>query len=750
MENSNNSNIQEFPVSTPAGYWDWDLPSGQKFLSPSLKKMLGYQEHEIENRAEALEKLLYAEDLPLTLKKFDDYIKSGEKEPYYCEVRYYHKNGSLIWVICTGRVIEWNADGSAKRMVGSHIDITERKRTEEALKETNEFLTLFLKHSPIYAYIKEVTSSQSKMLKASENYIDIIGIPGSQTAGKTMHELFPPEYADIITRDDIRVVKEGVVNKFDHDFKDRKLTTIRFPITIGGKNLLAGYAIDITDQKKAQEALKESESKLRLFIEHAPAALAMFDSEMRYIAVSNRWISDYHLQERNLIGKSHYDIFPEISDDLKAIHKRGLNGEVVKGDNSRFVRTDGSVHWLCWEVWPWKTAAGSIGGIVLFSEDITERKETEDALNNMQKLESLGVFAGGIAHDFNNLLSGIFGFIDLAVSQAKDSKTSGYLTRALHTIERARGLTSQLLTFAKGGTPIKNLERLSPFIQDTIRFTLSGSNITCNFSIPENLWPCEIDKNQIAQVIDNIIINAQQAMPVGGIVKVSAENIGITEKTYKKWSPGKYVKIVIEDCGIGISKEILPRIFDPFFTTKSKGHGLGLATCYSIIKRHGGHIDVNSTPGKGSSFIILLPAISDSDFHLEEKGLKTAHTGSGIFVIMDDEEVMNEMTGLLFESFGYTVICKKNGEEVIEYFARNKNEVTGMILDLTIKGGMGGKETITEIRKINPETPVFVMSGYSDDPVMSNPSQYGFTGSICKPFLQAQLAELLNKYTKPI
>ncbi|MEJ2663885.1 MAG: ATP-binding protein, partial [Spirochaetia bacterium] len=380
--------------------------------------------------------------------------------------------------------------------------------------------------------------------------------------------------------------------------------------------------------------------------------------------------------------------------------------------------------------------------------DITERKQAEAALQNAQKLEAIGVLAAGIAHDFNNLLGGIFGYIDMANEAATDRTTSGHLAKALATIDRARGLTQQLLTFAKGGTPVKKLYELSQFIKDAAQFALSGSRISCNFQIPEDLWLCAFDKNQIGQVIDNIVINAQQAMPEGGTIEVSALNKKIENDTHITLPAGNYVIISIKDHGIGMPKEILGKIYDPFYTTKSSGHGLGLATCYSIINRHGGGIEVESEPGAGSTFHIYLPAKPQAPLTHSTK-TRTPFRGSGTVLVMDDEEVIRETISAMLQTIGYSVFCVSNGTQAIEFIKQvpeKDTSVSAIVLDLTIPGGPGGKEIIREILKIRTNIPVFVASGYADDPVMANPAKYGFAASISKPFRKRDLIEMFRTH----
>ena len=381
-------------------------------------------------------------------------------------------------------------------------------------------------------------------------------------------------------------------------------------------------------------------------------------------------------------------------------------------------------------------------------EDSTEKRKMEQVLQNTQKLEALGILAGGIAHDFNNLLGGIYGYIDLAQETTAGSKSKEYLLKATATIELGRDLTRQLITFAKGGAPVQSVAHLFPLVQETAYFALSGSSISCGFDIASDLWPCNFDKNQIGQVVDNIVINAKQAMPGGGAIEIMAHNATILEKQHPLLAAGKYVHIAVKDCGIGIPKEILSRIFDPFFTTKSSGHGLGLATSYSIIKRHGGTIDVESQPGAGSVFHIYIPAIAKK-INASERTPDSVFKGSGTFLVMDDESVMLEVTRGMLESFGYTVVCVETGNDAISLInteTKAGRAMAGAIFDLTVPGGMGGKEAVCAVRAVAPTLPIFASSGHAEDPIIADPKAFGFTGSICKPFRKSDLAALLNKY----
>jgi PAS domain S-box-containing protein len=512
------------------------------------------------------------------------------------------------------------------------------------------------------------------------------------------------------------------------------------------------FSIELAESQRAAaiEALRARESYLSAIIENQPGLLWLKDREGKFLAVNTQFANSCGLDNPELlVGKTDFNVWPRdlaegyVADDARVMQ----SGKPCMVEEPIFDK--GDIRWFETFKAPLTDKQGKVIGTTGYSRDITERKRMQEELQKAQKLESLGVLAGGIAHDFNNLLAGIFGYIDLARGASKDAKAIGYLDTTIASINRARALTQQLLTFAKGGAPVQKITPLIPFIQETAQFALSGSNISCGFELAGSLWPCNIDKNQIGQVIDNIVINAQQAMPGGGSIEITAQNIVRGEKEHPPLPKGKYVKVSIKDSGIGIAREMMPRIFDPFYTTKTKGHGLGLATCYSIINRHGGAIDVESELGKGSTFHVYLPASMESVVASEPAVV--SHTGGGTIIVMDDEEVLRNAIRKMLETMGYSVVCKNDGREVLDFFAKEtkaNRAVAAMILDLTVPGGCGGKETVAQIRKSNGEIPVFVASGYTDDPIMRNPAAYGFTASLCKPFTMAELSDMLNRNLK--
>ena len=380
-------------------------------------------------------------------------------------------------------------------------------------------------------------------------------------------------------------------------------------------------------------------------------------------------------------------------------------------------------------------------------EQIAERQRMEDELLKVRKIESLGVFAAGIAHDFNNLLTGILGYISLAQVVARiDAKVIAYLSEAEQACQRATALTQQLLTFAKGGAPVRHTVSMVELLKESVGFALRGANVRGDIQMAADLWPVDVDAGQMSQVVHNVVLNAVQAMPGGGTVEVRAENIAFEADAPFPLVEGQYVQITLQDYGCGIPKEVLSNIFDPYFTTKAEGSGLGLATAYAIVTKHDGYITVTSEVGLGTTVVIYLPASQHALVSAQPRPLIPL-SGSGRILVMDDEEVIRNLLRELLETLGYTVECVQDGAEAVAVYqcAQAAGQPFAMvILDYTIPGGMGGLETLHRLRAIDPQVKALISSGYANNPVMADWAYYGFRGVVAKPYTMAQLQATLH------
>jgi PAS domain S-box-containing protein len=496
------------------------------------------------------------------------------------------------------------------------------------------------------------------------------------------------------------------------------------------------------------KVLKDSEEKYRTLIEHSNDMIWTLDEKGNFVYFNRKSeeITGHNIEDA--IGESFAPIILE--EDLEKVKKVFI--ETMQGKSQHYeVRIyDSKERLLFLSV---NTAPifknGKVIGTISFGRDITKQKKMEEELLKASKLESLGILAGGIAHDFNNTLTAIIGNLSLAKLQvdSKD-KLNNTLIKIEKSLQQAKDLTQQLLTFARGGTPIKKKIFVNDLLKDSASFALRGSNVRCKFLISDNTWPVEVDEEQISQVINNLTMNADQAMPAGGILNISAENISIDKEESLPIKKGNYVKITIKDIGAGIPDDRIQKIFDPYFTTKQKGSGLGLTITYSIIKKHNGYITVKSKPGVGTTFFIYLPASEEKEPSKEKKKKIPLQVGEGKVLVMDDEESVRDIAGEMLKHIGYTVELAEDGKEALELFMKARDSGTPfevVILDLTVAGGMGGKETIKELIKIDPKAKVIVSSGYSDDPVLSNFRKYGFSEVVSKPYTIQELSAVLHK-----
>ncbi len=508
--------------------------------------------------------------------------------------------------------------------------------------------------------------------------------------------------------------------------------------------VLLRMASSALDRLLVVEGLRRSEQTTRALIDGFSDLAFMTDAEGRILVANEALAAVFGKSVDEMVGTRIFDYLPEkLAASRRERHAEAIRtGKVVRFED----RTGGRIFENT--TYPIFDEEGRPSRFAIFAREVTEQRRMEQELLRAQKVESMGVLAGGIAHDFNNLLSAILGNISLArMSLEGQEDVLELLEESEAACHRASGLTRQLLTFSSGGEPITKRTSIENLVRESAGFALRGSNVKVEFDVDEELWSVQVDRGQIGQAVSNLVINADQAMPRGGVLRIEIRNRLLEEPNELGMPPGGYVDVAIRDQGTGISRENLPLVFDPYFTTKQRGSGLGLSSAYSIVKRHGGVLTVESDEGQGATFHIYLRASRDAPERPSmEPGL--VHTGSGRILVMDDEEAIRKVTGRMLEALGYEPAFACDGEEALAAYAtalEQGSRFDVVIMDLTIPGGMGGKEAVRKLLDLDPEARAIVSSGYSNDTVMAEHRKHGFRGVVTKPVRMDTLSEAIER-----
>jgi len=627
-------------------------------------------------------------------------------------------------------------------------DVTERLAAEARLNAQLAFLGTLLDTIPSPVYYKDRQGRYQGCNKAFETFK---GRPRSEIIGRTVSDLGPREIVDLHVQKDLELFAQpgNLVYEWKAANRQGEMRDVVFyKATFSGSDDapagIIGVLMDITEHHRLVEALRQSEERYRGLVESSNLGISLVGPD-RTLLSANRRIKEWFPQVRMggspvchqlngaALANGTYDRCPvsRAFNDGR-VHEIVLQGQIGESEVSlRVVAT------------PVIGSDGRVVSVIETIEDVTERLRIEAELAKGQKLESLGVLAGGIAHDFNNILTAILGNLSLINLELEPgSHLAVLIDKAEQATERARDLTLQLLTFSKGGAPILKTASIGGLVRQCAEFVLSGSSARPEFEIAEALRTVEIDEGQISQVINNLVINANQAMPTGGTIKIKGENVRLMSGSEIPLAPGDYVCIEVTDHGVGIPEENMPRIFDPFFTTKDGGNGLGLATSYAIVRRHGGHITARSQIGIGTTFSVYLPASSGVS-KPSLKSARCAFTGQGRILVVDDEATIRNLAGAVLRKAGYVVDAVATGETaVIEYARalRAGNRYDAVILDLTMPGGMGGQEVLSRLKELDPQVTAIVSSGYSNAPVLADFRSHGFAGCVAKPYRASDLA----------
>jgi PAS domain S-box-containing protein len=740
------------------GHYALDIPAGAWTNSEELDDIFGIGPEYVRS-VEGWLSIVHPAEQAGMAKYFTEQVLR-DHVPFNRQYRIVRKSdGAVRWVHGLGN-LTLSSDGKPISMFGTIQDITERKIAEEALRENQVRLDLALHAAHMGVWRWEIEENKRYF---DELTCQLLGIDAATFTGAA------EEFFKVVHPDDREKVKSSLARAIEQDGPYELTYRVVWPEGsihyIASRGRLEhddhrqpvrfnGIVWDITEQYLFESALLEKERRYRSLFESANDGI-FINSETGFVDCNQKGAEMYGLTREELIGRLPTELSPErqpdgrLSSDVAGEKMQVVLSGIPQIFEWQSLRADGSSFDV--EITLNRLELGGKMYVQAVVRDINERKRLEQEHLKSQKLESIGMLAGGIAHDFNNLLQGVFGYISLAKLRSDDhEKSRAALEEAEKALHMSVKLTNQLLTFSKGGMPVKKTIDLPPVIENAVKFALSGSRTDYRIVVDDGLWHADADEGQIGQVIQNIVLNADQAMPVGGKVQITARNVQAPGPSLPQGlKRGKYIEIAIMDTGIGISEQYVGNIFDPYFTTKEKGSGLGLATSYSIIKNHNGVIDVRSEVDKGTTFFIYLPATEAIKAAVQDPPAPAAIAGrTGRVLVMDDEQVIRNVAKALIGELGHRVKLAAHGNQAIEKYEtakRSGDPFDIVILDLTIRGGMGGAETLQRLLKIDPTMKAIASSGYSDDAGVAGYQKQGFKSFLKKPYNIDELRDVLTR-----
>ncbi len=762
------------------------------YANPNMEKMFGYGPGEMEGKHVSIINAPMGGDPVQTSIQIEKAL--SESGVWRGEVLNIRKDGTTFWGLASISKTYLPEYGDV--FVSLQSDISERKRGDEALSHSEERYRSLFEDSPISLWEEDFSDLQEHInaLRSSgvmdfrsyfidhpEEVYKCVGLVKIISVNKATLVLYEADDQTALLKGLSRVFTAQSFDSFreimvalaegkktyeceavNQTLAGRKISVLlRWSLLselvgLGSRALVS--AVDITDRKDAEEKLCQSEAFVRNILDTVDEGFIVIDRDFRILTANEAYCSQVGEPCASVIGRHCYEISHKTA---RPCHEEGEECAVLHvfetGESHTALHkhpdAKGSILYVETKAFPIKDSTGAVISVIETVNNITEKHLLEEEQLKTQKLEAIGTLAGGIAHDFNNLLQGVFGYISMAkLTLDQKERSLTMLEQAEKALHMSVNLTTQLLTFSRGGKPVKRKILLKSVIENSVRFALSGSKVDFRIKFDEGLWAVDADEGQIGQVVQNIVLNADQAMPLGGTITIEVRNVCAPDKRISAGlEEGNYVEISVKDNGIGIPEQYLSRLFDPYFTTKEKGSGLGLATSYSIIKNHGGLIDVKSELGKGSTFFVYLPAV---DAELESAGTITATADDarkGRVLVMDDDELIRNIVGIMLKALGHEAEFAEDGEEAIAKYREamsSGRRFDVVILDLTIRGGKGGDEAIQELLAIDPGVKAVVSSGYSDSAMISEYESRGFSACLTKPYELDSLRDILNMLLK--
>lgn len=741
------------------GFFDLNFVRNETYLSPAWKRMLGYTDTSLPNSYESWLALIHPDDSAAAPDKLSGRAAPSGSRPFSVEYRMKHARGHFVWVQAVGAQL-FAPNGSLQRVVGAQLDVTDRKELEEASLRAEERLSALSDRGRVALFELDFTGGASWLSPAFK-----------ATLGFTEGEL-PDEPESFLRALPPEDSAGGLAAFFTS--KQPGQPVYFEPIRLRHRNgedlwAYAGVIRVISRKRELQRVLgfvapmPEGVGNVAapgVSAEHFTALLAELHESVLLVDARDKIVFANHAAER-LLGRSVEQLVGQTGGEVfRLVHRlsgapgespidRALTTGEATGLNNDFAleRSEGArpvpVVFSCRAV---TDASGQSAGAVIVFRNPDEMSLTPEELVKANRFEALGQLAGGIAHDYNNLLTTILGGISLAV----DARDYSGLENSIKACEAAKGLSRQLLTFSKGGTGTRQTIRTADLLRDSIRIAASGSTVKVELNAPADLATIQVDRPQLLQVFQNLIVNAIQAMPNGqGNVWLTAGNVALAENQIPPLTAGQYVAIEVRDNGSGIKPEHLEKIFDPFFTTKKTGTGIGLATVVKIIKHHGGQLTVDTELGVGTSFTVFLPRAEQEEVVETRRppSLNLA-TRTNRILFMDDDPEISRLTEGMLVSMGYGVDLAKDGDEAIKFYRRYlniKRPHDVVIMDLTVIGGMGGEECFRHLRELDPNVRAIVASGYDNDEMKRQFLDLGFCGYLTKPYRVGDLSRILKQ-----
>ena len=738
------------------GTWDWNIKTGRVEFNERWAEMKGYSIDEIEPHFNTWEKLVHPDDLPSVYEILNRHLE-GKTDFYEAEFRMKHKSNGWIWIFDRGKVIEKDAEGNPVRACGTHLDITDRKRTEEELRASVErYRSLIENQGEGIA----IVNTEEQFNFANPAAHEIFGVPPGSLVGRNLKEFLDEEgIATITSQTEVRKARESSSYELGIIRPDGQISNILVTVRpqFEQQQYTGAFGIfrDITKRKLAEKALKESEERYRTFINSTSDLVFLKDSEFKYLVLNKAMADFYGKSNDEIIGLSDYDVLPEEAADIC----RASDRDVI--DTGKIVTTEEHIGDNYYQARKFPVALqNGKTGIGCFMRDITELKRTQEnsqelleQLHQSQKLESVGRLAGGVAHDFNNMLYVILGHVEMIQGELpSDSSICSNLEEIQKAVQHSTNIVKQLLAFARKQTISPRMLDLNETVGSMLKILerLIGENIDLSWQPASDLWPVRLDSTQIDQILTNLCVNARDAIDGVGNLTIKTGNLAFDEdycEDHHGFIPGEYVMMSVSDDGCGMDEEIKKNIFEPFFTTKEvgKGTGLGLSTVYGIVRQNDGFVNVYSEPGQGACINIYLPRhFNKITSEPQNNSREPAIRGSETILLVEDEPAILKMTAAILERLGYTVLSTDIPGEAIR-LAREYSGNIHLLMTDVVMPEMNGRDLARNLLSIYPGIKRLFMSGYTANIIVHQGVLDEGVHFIQKPFTSKELAARLRE-----